>query len=260
MTHGEFRLARLVPGAADLILEEFLRDLHMDARPVTSLAVGIDGTPVPHRLQRRDPGLDHLTAGFAIDGDDQPDATGRVLIRFGGTGPLWPGARDRRHVVLPRQRRTWSWSSPFSFRRARRLGREKFRLGHCEIMCSGLSSRRRPACVSMKISPSNSISSRSSSVPTPRCRLPWTCGPSNRQLVPPGSSRIWRRTCGRRPVRGPVDRVTLSCPVTVIEPGLTSVATKIPPECLRFSVAVQWQAPILSDASADLVGHGAAKA
>ncbi len=70
---------RLVPGAPDLVLEELHRDLHVDARAVAGLAVGIDRAPVPHRLERRDPGLDHPARPLARDIDDQPDAAGGVL-------------------------------------------------------------------------------------------------------------------------------------------------------------------------------------
>ena len=45
-------LARLMPGAADLIKEERRRDLHMDAGAVAGLAIGIHSAAVPDRLQR----------------------------------------------------------------------------------------------------------------------------------------------------------------------------------------------------------------
>ena len=52
----------LMPGAADLIVEELHRDLHMDARAVAGLAVGVHRAPVPDRLQRGDAVLHHLAA------------------------------------------------------------------------------------------------------------------------------------------------------------------------------------------------------
>ena len=64
----------------DLALEEILRDLDVDAGTVAGLAVGVDRTAVPDRLERLD-ALDHdLAARLAVDRDDATDATGVVLV------------------------------------------------------------------------------------------------------------------------------------------------------------------------------------
>ena len=80
LAHGDPQpFMRFMPGTADLILEEFDRNLHVNARAVAGLAVGIDRAPVPDRLQRIDPRLDHFARPLAIDVDDKTDATGRML-------------------------------------------------------------------------------------------------------------------------------------------------------------------------------------
>ena len=73
-------LARVVAGQRDLLLEEGLGDLHVDAGAVAGLAVGIDRATVPDRLERLDPGLDHLAPRPAVDRGDQADAAGVVLL------------------------------------------------------------------------------------------------------------------------------------------------------------------------------------
>ena len=45
---------RLMPGAPHLIVEERGRDLHVNARTVAGLAIGIDRAPMPDRFQRLD--------------------------------------------------------------------------------------------------------------------------------------------------------------------------------------------------------------
>ncbi len=69
-----------VPGAADLIVEKLDRDLHMNARAIAGLAIGIDRTPVPDRLQRLDAVLNHLARRAAIDRNHQPDAARGMFI------------------------------------------------------------------------------------------------------------------------------------------------------------------------------------
>ena len=67
-------------GALDLALEEVLRDLDVDAGPVAGLAVGVDGTAMPDRLERLDP-LDHdLAPRLTVDRDDAAHATGVALV------------------------------------------------------------------------------------------------------------------------------------------------------------------------------------
>ena len=80
MPTRELAAADLLAGAADILAEEILRDLHMDAGAVAGLAVGIDGAAVPDRLQRGDAVLDHLAARLAVERGDQPDAAGIVLV------------------------------------------------------------------------------------------------------------------------------------------------------------------------------------
>ena len=71
---------RLMARAAHLVIEELDRNLHMDPRPVASLAIGIDRAPVPHRLQRVDPVFHDLTAGLAGNRHHKTHAAGRMLI------------------------------------------------------------------------------------------------------------------------------------------------------------------------------------
>ena len=66
--------------ALDLALEEVLRDLDVDAGAVAGLAVGVDRTAVPDRLERLDP-LDHdLAPRLAVDGDDAAHPAGVALV------------------------------------------------------------------------------------------------------------------------------------------------------------------------------------
>src|SRR5689334_23832858 len=63
-----------------MILEEILRDLHMNARTVTGLAVGIDRATMPDSLQRGDGGFDHLAARLAVEGGNDAHTTGIMLL------------------------------------------------------------------------------------------------------------------------------------------------------------------------------------
>src|SRR6185437_7484790 len=67
---------------ADMLLEEVLRDLDVDARAVAGLAVGIDRAPVPYRLQGIDARHHDVTATLAVQRHDQADAAG--VRSFGG--------------------------------------------------------------------------------------------------------------------------------------------------------------------------------
>ena len=71
---------RAVADPLDLVVEEVLRDLDMDAGAVAGLAVGIDRAAVPDRLQRLDALLHHLAARLAVDRRDAADAAGVVLV------------------------------------------------------------------------------------------------------------------------------------------------------------------------------------
>src|SRR5262249_38412025 len=66
--------------AMDVLIEEVLRDLDVDACPVAGLAVGIDRTAMPHRLERGDRRLDHLAPRLPVDRRDEADAAGIVLV------------------------------------------------------------------------------------------------------------------------------------------------------------------------------------
>src|SRR5262249_41291547 len=81
LADAELPLAGHLPLATDVLLEEILRNLHVDAGAVAGLAVGIDGAAMPHGLQRGNAGLDDLPARLAVDGGDQPDAAGIMLLR-----------------------------------------------------------------------------------------------------------------------------------------------------------------------------------
>ena len=99
----QFVLARLVAGAFDLVIEKRHRDLHVNARTVPGLAIGIHRAAVPDRLQRLDAGLDHLAAFLPADRHHQADAARGMLGLLGvqavfchplalgrfGTGPVF---------------------------------------------------------------------------------------------------------------------------------------------------------------------------
>ena len=72
------------PVAADVLLEELLRDLHVDAGAVAGLAVGIDGAAMPQGLQRvrcrpPPPGAAALPSIAAT----KPDAASVMLVSAG---------------------------------------------------------------------------------------------------------------------------------------------------------------------------------
>ena len=73
-------LRGLAARIAHMVAEEVLRDLDMDARAVAGLAVGIDGAPVPHRLQRIDARHHHVAPAPAVQRHDQADAAGVDLL------------------------------------------------------------------------------------------------------------------------------------------------------------------------------------
>ena len=80
LAHRDRAGPRLGAAALDDIGEEILRYLDMDARPVAGLAVGIDGAAMPHRLERVDRRRNDLPARLAVEGSDQPDTAGIVLL------------------------------------------------------------------------------------------------------------------------------------------------------------------------------------
>ena len=71
---AELRL--LAGGIADVVAEEILRDLDMDAGAVAGLAVGVDRAAVPHRLQRIDARHHDVAPPLAVERRDQADAAG----------------------------------------------------------------------------------------------------------------------------------------------------------------------------------------
>ena len=72
--------ARRVPGVADVVLEDVLRDLHVDPGAVAGLAVGVQRAAVPDRLERRDARLHHPAPRTAVDGGDEPHAAGVAFV------------------------------------------------------------------------------------------------------------------------------------------------------------------------------------
>ncbi len=52
----------------------------MDARAIAGLAVGIDGTAVPHGLQGVDAGRDDVASPLAVQRHDETDAAGVDLL------------------------------------------------------------------------------------------------------------------------------------------------------------------------------------
>ena len=75
--------ARLMACPFDLIVEKRRRDLHMNARTVTGFAIRINSTPVPDRLERRDPRLNNLARRFPVQRNHQTHTAGRMLFRLG---------------------------------------------------------------------------------------------------------------------------------------------------------------------------------
>src|SRR6185369_4885879 len=68
LADGELGRADLLAALADEILEEGVRDLHMDAGAVAGLAVGIDGTAMPDRFQGLDALQHDLAPRLAVQG------------------------------------------------------------------------------------------------------------------------------------------------------------------------------------------------
>ena len=69
-----------VPGALDMLAEKVLGNLQVDTGAVTGLAVGVDRAAMPNRLQRLNPGKHHLAPRFTVNGGDEADPAGVVLI------------------------------------------------------------------------------------------------------------------------------------------------------------------------------------
>ena len=81
LTHGDQLVhVRLMPGAAHLVIKERHRDLHMDARAIAGLAVGIDSAAVPDRLERVDTVFDDLARRLARNGNHQANPARGVLV------------------------------------------------------------------------------------------------------------------------------------------------------------------------------------
>ena len=69
-----------VAGALDMFAEKVLGNLQVDAGAVAGLAVSVHGAAVPDRLQRLDPGKHHFAPRLTVDGGDEADAAGVMLI------------------------------------------------------------------------------------------------------------------------------------------------------------------------------------
>src|SRR5262249_15776733 len=76
----ELAAAGLVARVLDVLAEEALRDLDVDAGAVAGLAGGVDGAAMPPRLQRIDRRLDHRATRLAVDRRDEADTAGIVLL------------------------------------------------------------------------------------------------------------------------------------------------------------------------------------
>src|SRR4029453_11516467 len=71
---------QLLPDLAHIVLEEGMRNLHVDAGAVAGLAVGIDRAAVPHRLQRLDAHQHDLAPRLAVARRNHADAASIVLV------------------------------------------------------------------------------------------------------------------------------------------------------------------------------------
>ena len=82
--HADGKASALGPlaGRLHMLPEEVLRNLDVNAGAVAGLAVGIDRAPVPHRLERRDAGLDHIAPRRAVERGDQSDSA-RIVLETG---------------------------------------------------------------------------------------------------------------------------------------------------------------------------------
>ena len=74
---------RLVSGPTDLIIEEGNGDLHMDARTVAGLAIGVHCPTMPDRLECVDPILHNPAGRLAVDRHDKTHAARRMLFFLG---------------------------------------------------------------------------------------------------------------------------------------------------------------------------------
>ena len=80
LADGDALVRQGVAAALDVLGEEVLRDLDMDAGAVPGLAVRIHRAAVPHGLQRIDAGLHHVPPGRAVERGDEAHAAVRVLV------------------------------------------------------------------------------------------------------------------------------------------------------------------------------------
>jgi hypothetical protein len=101
-------VGRLVTDQLDVILEEALRYLNVNAGAIAGLAVGIHRAAMPYGLERLDPLLDHAAARLAVDRCNEADTTGIMFfgdietVGFGETPTIPPVILDEGSVlVLP---------------------------------------------------------------------------------------------------------------------------------------------------------------
>ena len=99
------------PAPLIFFLEEVLRDLDVDAGTVAGLAVGVDRTAVPDRLQRLDALEHHLAPRLAVDRHDAADAAGVALERRDRRAPAAVAARARFACVGGHELGTALWES-----------------------------------------------------------------------------------------------------------------------------------------------------
>ena len=81
LAHGDqLVLARGVAGAADLLIKEGHRDLHVDARAIAGHPICVNRAAVPDRLERVDPVQHDLAGLLTVDVDHKAHAAGRMLF------------------------------------------------------------------------------------------------------------------------------------------------------------------------------------
>ena len=73
---------RRMAGAFNLVIEEWHRNLHMDASSIAGLAIRIDRTAVPNRFQRINTSLHHFAAWLTINGHHKSNTAAGVLFRL----------------------------------------------------------------------------------------------------------------------------------------------------------------------------------
>ena len=77
---NQFIFARVVPGAAHLIIEKWDWNLQVNTCAITGHTIGINRATVPDRLKRFDPVQHHITAFGTVNVYNQTNTTGRMFF------------------------------------------------------------------------------------------------------------------------------------------------------------------------------------